>query len=808
MIKHCFLRRFAATAAVGVSPLVLISASVQAQSEAALFTPVSDAGAGEVHFTLPQPAADGSSGCYIYASSMRGGLGSPDIRLDRGMLGDGQLLCFRMVGGKMAAVFENPRFRATGDDGTETGARESFSYSVAAMLPVLDDRGSAGLTVNMTPFLQRDAINIAGRLSGAGDYRHAADLSGVDTASLKAFPLNVEVDTVQTFTAPRGSREIGDLAVEPRNLSFTVHHSFVALPDDGFVTRTFDPRSPAFGPMMYDYGAPLGEPVAVHLAARFRLEKTDPAAERSTVKNPIVFYIDRAAPEPVRTALMEGVNYWQPAFERAGFIDAFRAEILPEGADPLDVRYNMVNWANRMTRGWSYGGGIIDPRTGEIIKGNVVLGALRVRQDIAIFEALVGTAENNTGSPNDPVKAALDRIRQLGAHEVGHALGFMHNFAGSTQDRTTVMDYPPPRIGLANGQIDISDAYELSGGAWDDFSVDWLYGVPAPGVDPDEAALAKALAAKEAGLAFVTDIDGRDPADPSPVASMWDDGPDPVAALQNMLAVRAVALANFGEQVLLPNESLSKLRRKFVPVWLLHRYDVDAAGKVIGGLDLEYKVRGDNQDMPSAFSGAAQRAALDAMIGTLSADLLTVPDRLVPMLSVPITGLDDPQFNREVFQNAGASAFDPLVAADVAAQITLDSLLAPMRLRRLLDQNRRDPSLPGIEEVVDAIVTRVISDRSDPVARRIAWRAIMTMAAMQHHDAISPGAAAVLASRLAAVEAELAGASGTSEEAGWSRYVASVLADDAMLAAMIADREEVPEIPPGMPIGSGGWHEN
>ncbi|TIX50817.1 DUF5117 domain-containing protein [Alteraurantiacibacter aquimixticola] len=773
-----------------------------------MFDAEADASAGQVHFTLPLADEDGKLGCYIYATSLRSGLGSPNMRLDRGMLGNEQLLCFRRIGPNIAAVFENPSFRATGDAMTETGGRESFPFTVAAMLPVLSDDGADGLVVDMTPFLTRDSIDIAGALDSGGDYRHDAGLSGVDTASLRAFPRNVEVDVVQTFTTGNPGREIFQLSTEPRQLSFIVHQSFIALPEDGFVMRQVDPRAPVSGPVIYDFGAELGEPVAVQLASRFRLEKTDPQAERSTVRNPIVFYIDPAAPEPVRTALIEGVNFWAPAFERAGFIDAFRAELLPEGADPLDVRYNVVNWTNRLTRGWSYGGGIRDPRTGEILKGNVVLGALRVRQDIAIFEGLVGTAQNGTGDPNDPVEAALARIRQLAAHEVGHAIGFMHNFAGSTQDRSTVMDYPAPRIGLVDGRIDLSDAYAPGGGAWDDFSVDWLYGDPAPGLDPEAHADAKALAAEEAGLAFLSDIDGRDPADPGALASMWDDGPEPLGALEHILAVREVALANFGEQVLLPGEPLSNLRRKFVPIWLLHRYDVDAAGKLIGGLDYEYKVRGDNHPLPAPFPAATQRAAIDLMLDTLSAERLTVPDRLVPLLSVPVTRLPDPQFNTEVFRNAGAAAFDPLVAADVAAQITLDSLLARDRLTRLEEQHRRNAALPGAAELVDSLIESAIRQRSGEVGRRVAWRTVMALAETQRSEDISPGVAAILDSRVSALGEELA-RGGRGADGDWAAYVGGLLLDPDKLAPLLSADEAVPEIPPGMPIGGfGGWFDD
>lgn len=785
---------------------ILAQAGSAAAQEAPLFPTRAVPEKGTIQFTLPRAAADGLSGCYIYSSALRSGLGSSEVRLDRGMLGDTQLLCFRRMGNKVAATFENATFRATGDAMTTRGARESFTHSVAAMLDITSETPSGDLVVDMAPLLSSDVIKIADALNRDGKgFRPAPQQSAIDTASLRAFPDNVEIDTVQTFMSDTPGRQASAVGPDGNRPSFIVHHSFIRLPDDGYQPRLADPRAPAFGPIVYDYGSPLGQPVAVQLAARFRLEKTDPSAARSPVKKPIVFYIDPAAPEPVRSALREGVDYWKQSFDRAGYIDAFRTEILPEGADPMDIRYNMVHWTNRLTRGWSYGGGIIDPRTGEIIRGNVVLGALRVRQDIAIFEGLVGTAENGTGSGNDPVRAALDRIRQLGAHEVGHALGFMHNFAGSTQDRTSVMDYPPPRIKLTNGQIDLSDAYAQSGGVWDDFSVDWLYGAPPPGVDAEAHAAQKALAIAAAGVKFVTDIDGRSPDLPSPIASMWDDGPEPVAALAHMMAVRDVALANFGDQTLLPGEALAHLRRKFVPVWLLHRYDVDAAGKLIGGLDYEYAVRGDNHPTPAPFPAAQQRAAIAALIGTLASSKLTVPNELVLKLSVPIPRTNDIQFNNEVFANAGAAAFDPLVAADVAAQITLDSLLAPSRLTRVFEQNRRDTGMPGVAELVDAIDRDVISRRTDAVGRRIAYRALLTMAETQRDPTTSPAVAAILADRIETIGTRLA-AGGRGEDGEWARYMAALLKDDTRLSTLLGQRQAVPEIPPGMPIGgSTGW---
>jgi len=618
-----------ALAIVGATP---------ASADPTLLPVAPDAQTGRILITLPAPDKDGVMGRYLYASAMRTGLGSAPIRIDRGMLGATQLLAFRRLGKKVAVQFENPRFRARGESSVAQGAVNSFPASTVAMLDIITSE-PRGITIDIAPFLLRDSVGLTETLNREAKGWHLVEsLSAADAASVKAFPDNIEMEAVQTYASETPGREVAQIAAEPRQISFTVHHSLIRLPAPGFVTRRFDIRSGAHGTQVYDYGTPLGDDVEYELANHFRLEKTDPTAARSPVKKPIVFYIDNAAPEPIRGALARGVAWWNDAFGAAGFINAFQVKVLTPDIDPQDVRYNVVNWSDRLTRSWSYGGGIIDPRTGEIVKGNVVLGALRVRQDVQIFEALVGAGQDNTGGPNDPVKVSLDRISQLGAHEVGHAIGFVHNFAGSTQGRTSVMDYPGPLIGLKGGKVDLSDAYAKGIGSWDKFTVAWLYGQPKPGTDHDKAAKALADAEFARGTRYMTDIDGRADDGPAPYDSMWDNGDDKPAELAKLAAVRRVALANFGPGTLRPGEALSNLRRKFVPLWLLTRYEVAATGKWVGGVDYAYALAGDANKAPAPFSAAKQRAALAAMLKTLAPSELTVPKPLVGWLSSGVNG--------------------------------------------------------------------------------------------------------------------------------------------------------------------------
>jgi len=783
---------------------------VMPAGETSLLPVRTEAAKGRILLTLPAPGDDGVAMRLLYNTALKTGLGSAPLGLDRGRIGNTQLLAFRRIGGKIAVQFENPRFRASaGLPAQQRAVASDFGISTVWMTDIAETLPDGRVVIDLAPFLALDTLGIAASLNQEADvlgvgaataiagqgFRLDDKLSLAEPASVRVFPDNLEVDAIQTFVSDRPGAEVENIVPEPKKLTLTVHHSFVRLPEPGFVPRPFDPRLGGFATQAVDFSAPLGAPVVQDLANRFRLEKLDPAAPRSRVKKPIIFYLDRNTPEAIRPALLAGIGWWADAFNQAGFIDAFRVAMLPEGADPLDVRYNMVNWVDRATRGWAYGQQIVDPRTGEIIKGMVVLGSLRARQDIQIFQALVGAAELNSGGPNDPVKVALDRLAQLGAHEVGHTLGFAHNFAASTQDRASVMDYPPPRIGLVEGKPDLSDAYAEGIGSWDVATVRWLYG----DADPAETAAAAAR------YRYVQDDNARAGDTAYAWGGLWDDGADPTAELTRMMVVRAAALERFGLAALAPGEPVANLRRRFVPLWLLHRYQLVAAAKQIGGVDFTYAINGGGREATEPVAAAQQRAALDAVLATLRPEALRVPPTLLPLLSAAQNGTYDRQYETEIFATAGGPVFDPLVAADAAAQLAVQTLLGPRRLARLVVQHHSDPAALGVGEVIDRLTDTVLASTGDDLGRRIATRTLAIMAQMAWRADTSPEAAAALDQKLADVAALLAKRKASGAERAWALSLSRRLANPDQRGELAASLPRAVTVPPGDPIGEDDW---
>jgi hypothetical protein len=785
------------TASVAAPKAAATSAAVKAAEEQPLLEVKADPKSGKIIATLPKPDADGISARYIYLSQLETGLGSAPIGLDRAAPSGSRILVFRRIGKKVAAEIENPKFVAsTGTPDEKRKVRDAFANSTIWMGDVLDTKADGSYTVDLASFIDRDDFGIPQivKRGGGGDFKFAPELSTADPNFVKIFPKNAEFAARLTFRSDEPTPEVTNIIPDNQTFTVTMRHSLIALPEPGYVPR-HDPLGYSISQQQVDYSAPLGAPLVRDLATRFRLEKVDPAAARSPVKKPIVFYVDNGAPEPVRTALKEGVSWWNQAFEAAGFVDAFKVGILPSGADPLDVRYNVVNWVNRATRGWSYGSPINDPRTGQIIKGSVLLGSLRARQDMIIFQALVGAGLTGTGDPNDPVTATLGRIRQLGAHEVGHAIGLAHNFAASTQGRYSVMDYPAPRVTLENGAPSLKDAYGAGLGPWDMWAIEWLYGAKT-----DAEAKPLFAEARAKGLRFVADNDARPVGAGQPEGSLWDDSADPVGELRRMMNVRRVAIERFGQAALPAGEPLAQLRRSFVPIWLLDRYQIEAAAKSLGGVNFPYALSQEGM-VATTVPGATQWAALYALLDTLSPAALTVPQRLQPLLSVGFGGNSDRQTDIDIIPTAGGPVFDPLEATEVGAVQTLNSLLAPERLNRLEAQHAADESVPGPAQLFELLLDRTVGNSDEEVGRRVATTSILALARVQADRSLSPTVSMQLAGRLDRLVDKLQRQRGSAAEQDWARGMAALLKDRQALDKAIADPARLPRVPPGMPIG-------
>ena len=759
----------------------------------------------------PAKGKDGEVASYIYSEGIVSGLGSNPVGLDRGQLGDAAIVTLRRLGGRVLVEQPNLRFRALTEDPAERRAvRESFATSVlwAGEIAAQDSGGRA--LVDFTPFLVRDAHNIVAQLKNTGQGSWSLDpaRSLVDPESCLAFPENIELEVLLTYQSAEPGNLVRQTAPTAGAITFVQHHSLVRLPDDGYRPRPFDPRAGYFGVEFKNYAAPLDAPIDVRYIARHRLEKVDPSAPRSRVKKPIVYYIDNAAPEPVRSALLEGVSWWQDAFEKAGFIDAFQVKILPPGAHPLDVRYNVVQWVHRSTRGWSYGGGVIDPRTGEILKGHVTLGSLRVRQDRLIFEGLEGAEKTGTGGPDDPVQLALARIRQLGAHEVGHSLGLSHNFAASTYGRASVMDYPAPQVGVtADGKLDFSQAYARGTGAWDAQAIRYGYTQFAPGTDEKAGLDAIVRDGLSRGLVYLTDQDARPEGSASPLAHLWDNGPDAAEGLRHELEVRRIGLAGFGEHNIAPGQPLALLQEVLVPLYFHHRYQLEAAAKMVGGLQYANVLRGDGQPPAKPVDGTAQRRALAAILDVLTPETLDLPEPVIGLM-LPRPAEYNP--HEEMFAGLTAPAFDPLSAAATGADMAVRLLLRPERTARLVDFHRRDPSLPGLEEVLDALEAKAFggtvpkSERLAEVRRTEQWVLVRRLIGLSSDPQAAPGVRARVDAELRALAGRLGKGNGDDAEGAHRTFLAREI--DRHLDRRTAEEKTVklpepPAPPPGQPIG-------
>jgi hypothetical protein len=662
------------------------------------FTDYWDAREGKVWLQIDRWKTD-----FLYVESLPNGVGSNDIGLDRGQPGDTQLVHFERSGSRVLLIAENEGYRAVTDDPNQGEAvKEAFAQSVLWGFEVAAADGDSVL-VDATPFFERDAHGIAAKLQSLkqGEYRLEPSRCAIELSRTRNFPENTDVESTVTFVGVHPGRWIREVTPDPEAVTVREHFSLIQAPPPGFQMRAYDPRCGFFGLEYMDFATPVDQPIVKRFIERHRLQKRDPSAAVSGPVRPIVYFVDSAIPEPIRSAVIEGASWWNQAFTAAGYRDAFQVKVLPPGVDPMDIRYNVIEWTPRRTRGWSYGSAVADPRTGEIINGHVTLDALRIRQDFLIAQGLLDPFGNDPEALHKANEMALARVRQLAAHETGHTLGLMHNFAASVVNRASVMDYPPPDVTLgADGVPDVSNAYAVGIGAWDKVAIDYGY---QDFSSPDEShALEKILDdAFTHGQIYLTDQDARPPGSASPTAHLWDQGATALEGLKQVAAVRAAALKRLSADAIPQGAPMATLEDVLVPVYLYHRYQLTAVAKLIGGESYSFNIRGGVGTGPEAVAASRQREAIRAMLDSLKPGVLALPDSILRLL--PPRPPEYPA-SQENFAGRTSPTFDSLAPAEALAEIVTGLLLEPHRAERLIEDHARDVNSPGFVELVDDLL--------------------------------------------------------------------------------------------------------
>jgi hypothetical protein len=789
---------------------------------------------GSMFLEIPRLEAD-----FLFTTGLSAGLGSNDIGLDRGRSGDAHIVQFQRVGPRVMLVEPNQSFRSSSQNALERkSVEESFAKSILWGFAVAAE-SNGRLLVDATEFLLRDVTG-AGSSLRPGTYRVDKTRSAFFLPNTKAFPKNTEIDVTLTFVADasgggrggafgpsQGPALIGPVpaagaggggfgrggglfsgsvaSVTPTADSVTLreHVSFVELPEPGFQPREDDPRAGYGGLNFVDYSTPIGDRMVVRYIRRHRLQKKNPDAAVSDPVTPIQYWVDPGAPDDVKQALLTGARWWSQAFEAAGFTNAFKVDVLPAGADPMDIRYNMINWVHRSTRGWSTGATVSDPRTGEIIKATVTLGSLRDRQDYLIVEGLTSPYKNGDEKPSIAYETALARIRQLSAHEVGHTLGLGHNYYDSTKGRISVMDYPQPLATLKDdGTLDLSQAYEARIGDWDKVTINYGYRELPKGAD-ETTALTKILDdAWAQDLRYFTNQDSNI----HPRVEQWSNGVNQADELNRLMKIRRVALDRMGEQTIRTGAPTATIEEPFVPIFMYHRYAVESSASMLGGQDYVYAMRGDGRTPTKWESAENQRKALAALAGTLVPSQLTVPVKLLGLIPPRPPGFG---LHRELFPRTTGEGFDPVSPGAIAADVTIGFVLQPDRAARIVAQHAVDPTLPGLEEVIDRLTKStfdaVTASPYEAEVRRAEERVLVDRLTWLATTAPNGQVRAVASLKLQKLAARLRAAVAKSD---------ADQAQQALLAADIkrflerpaeeAKIQPVAPAPPGAPIGDTG----
>ncbi|NND16252.1 MAG: DUF5117 domain-containing protein [Eudoraea sp.] len=697
---------------------------------------------------------------FLYVYSLSSGIGSNDIGLDRGQLGNEQVVYFKKAGAKLLLVQPNLRFRALTDNNLEKqSVEQAFAKSVLFGFPIIEENKGT-YYIDITDFLMQDSHRVAGRLKRAkqGSYSLDKSKSAFDFNRTKAFPNNLEFDAILTFKGEAQGNYIRSVTPNPNLVTVSQHHSFIELPDSDYAPRQFDPRCGSYPFSYYDYATPVEEPILKRFVTRHRLEKKDPTAEVSEAVEPIIYYLDNGTPEPVRTALLEGGSWWNQAYEAIGYKDAFQVKILPDDADPLDVRYNVIQWVHRSTRGWSYGSSVTDPRTGEIIKGHVSLGSLRIRQDFLIAQALMNKPfADRDDNHQAMLDVALARIRQLSAHEIGHTLGFAHNFAASTNNRASVMDYPHPLVSLVNGKLDFNEAYDTGIGDWDKVSVAYSYSDLGEAADERTALNDILETAFQKGLRYISDQDARPQGGSNAMAHLWDNGTIPSRELTRVLDVRAKAISQFSIDNIRTDEPHAVLEDVFVPIYFFHRYQTEAAVKLVGGQNYTYAIKGSKSPVMSTLSKESQLDALDQVLKTIDPGTLMIPENVLNLF--PPRAMGYPR-TRESFKGVTGVTFDAISAAETAADFSLSLLLHPQRASRLVQNKAMDKGQLGLDEVLDLVIDASVnksggSGYEETVRNAVNFRVVHHLMNLAAHGQVYDEVNAIAAAQLLSIKKQI-----------------------------------------------------